>query len=389
LKYKILKCKRRKKLMKKLILLVLCACLIFTSVACSKTENAEKTSEEKTTATTSENTSTEETTQADSTAETGNGLKYKDFMADGKIKIAFVCKFLSSVWFAPKSEAMAERAKELGIEFIPIDANNKEDQCLQGVDNAIAQDVDGIILTAVNQSLVAPIAQKCHEAGVALITTDDPGVDENGNPIPHVGLDDYALGAAAARKMIEAAAERSFFDDPSKLTIAVMDVPRVEGFHKRLLGGMDVIKEKYPDLPESTFVVADTKDGLVDNVLAQFSNIYQAHRDTEYWIILGGDEGATAGTYPILEENNVDIKKVLWSTIAGSTMITDHMAISEDTANATFFSGILSRPSGKTCIDVLYNFIAKGEELPAFTAYEENVCDASNYKENFLKYIEE
>jgi ABC-type sugar transport system substrate-binding protein len=313
---------------------------------------------------------------------------YKDFNADEKLKVAFVCKFLTSVWFAPKSRAMQERAAELGIEYIPIDANDNEDTFMQGVQNAINQDVDGIILTPVNTSMLPAIVDLCKAAGVAYMTTDDGGVDADGNRVPHLGLDDYALGKDSATEMVKAARERGFFANPSRVKVIMIDVPAVESFHNRLVGGYDVVKSAAPEIPEENYIWLDTVNGLVDNVVAKFSSQYQAiAAGTEYFIILGGDEGAPYGTYTILQENGVDFNKVLCSTINGSDMATTMMDENETIGRSIFFSGILPAPSGVALIDVMNDLFRNETPIPQFTGYPKNVCDYSNYKKNFVDFL--
>lgn len=307
---------------------------------------------------------------------------FKDFNADGKLKVAFVCKFLTSVWFAPKSAAMQERADELGIEYIGIDANSNEDTFMQGVQNAINQDVDGIILTPVNTAMLPAIVDMCKEAGVAYMTTDDGGEDADGNRVPHLGLDDYALGEASAKAMVEAAKERDFMADPSRVSVVLVDVPAVESQHNRTQGGYDVVAAAFPDIPEENYLWLDTVDGLVDNVVAKFSSAYQSlAAKTDYWILVGTDEGAVTGTYPILEENGVDFTKVLASTICGSDQAPMLMDESEAKGKSIYFSGILPAPSGVALIDVMNDLFTNGTPIPEFTGYPENVVDYSNYKE--------
>lgn len=357
--------------------------LLTITGGCAKSSATSTTAAETTTAVTTAAAITKaietETTAAGTTV---SNSAYKDFNADGKYKVAFVCKFLTSVWFAPKSAAAAAEAKALGIEYIGIDANSNEDTFMQGVDNAINQDVDAIILTPVSSSMLPAIVDKCKAAGVAYMTTDDGGVDGQGNPVPHLGLDDYALGNASATKMVAAATERGFFTDYTKVKIIIIDVPAVESFHNRLLGGFDAVKAAYPDFPDSQVIWLDTVDGLADNVVAKFSSTYQSEAaTTEKWIILGGDEGAVAGTYPILEENGIDFTNVLTSTVCGSSQAPDIMAESTAKADSVFFSGILPGPSGKALIDILNDLFVNGTPIPMFTGYPENVCDASNYKD--------
>lgn len=319
---------------------------------------------------------------------TEGGREYKDFGEDGTYKVAFVCKFLTSVWFAPKNQAMQDRADELGIEYIGIDANSNEDNFMQGVQNAINQGVDGIILTPVNTSMLPAIVDLCKEAGVAYMTTDDGGEDADGNRVPHLGLDDYALGADAAAPMIAEAQARGFLDDPTKVKVVMIDVPAVESFHNRLVGGYDVVAAAAPDIPEENYVWVDSVDGLLDNVISKFSSQYQSlAAGTDYWIILGGDEGCPVGTYTILEENGVDFNNVLCSTICGSDAVPVIMDEDETKGKSIYFSGILPAPSGVALIDIMYDLFENGTPIPEFTGYPENVCDYSNYQENFAVYL--
>ena len=313
---------------------------------------------------------------------------FKDFGADGEYKVAFICKFLTSVWFAPKSQAMQDRADELGIVYLGVDANSNEDTFMQGLQNVINQDFDGVILTPVNTSMLPAIVDICKDAGVAYMTTDDGGVDSDGNRVPHLGLDDYQLGADAAEPMIAEARARGFLDDPAKVSVVLIDVPAVESFHNRLVGGYDVVSAAAPEIPEENYVWLDCVDGLVDNVISKFSSQYQAiAANTDYWILLGGDEGCPYGTFTILEENGVDFTKVLCSTINGSDMATSIMDEDETKGRAIYFSGILPAPSGTALIDVMNDFIRNGIPIPEFTGYPRNVCDYSNYYENFVQYL--
>jgi len=305
----------------------------------------------------------------------------------GEYKVAFICKFLTSVWFAPKSQAMQERADELGIIYLPVDANNNEDTFMQGLQNVINQGANGVILTPVNTAMLPATVDICKEAGVAYMTTDDGGVDSDGNRVPHLGLDDYQLGKDSAEAMVKAARERGFFENPSTVKVVMIDVPAVESFHNRLVGGYDVVRAAAPEIPDANYIWLDTIDGLLDNVIGKFSSQFQAlAAGTERWIILGGDEGAPIGTFTVFEENGVDINNVILSSIVGSDMVDSFMK-NETTGRAIFFSGILPGPSGVALIDVMADLFFNGVPIPEFTGYPRNVIDINNYYENFAQYL--
>jgi len=86
-----------------------------------------------------------------------------------------------------------DKAAELGIEYIGLDANLDDEACDAAIDNALAQGIDGLALTITNQGNGPAVAAKCAEKGIPLVTLDDPIEDMDGNPVPHVGRSTCAV----------------------------------------------------------------------------------------------------------------------------------------------------------------------------------------------------
>ena len=384
--------------MKKLVVLLMCAMLVFSAVACTAAAPAaEEAAPAATEAATTDATAAPEAPAAEAPAAPSkyaeeakvaasayekdtyvdNHENYKDFAADGTYKVAFVCKFLTSSWFAPKSKGMADKAKELGIEFIGIDANNSEDAFLQGVQNAINQDVDAIILTPVTAAMLPACIDLCKEAGVAYITTDDGGYDSDGNRAPHLGLDDYGLCYSAGKAAALAAVERGF--DVSKLKIAMLDAPSVESIHGRSLGAYQGMMDNIPGLTDESFIWLDTVDNLTDNNIAKFSSAYQANAaSTEYWMVFCGGNNVWDAAFPIFDENGADYSKIICAGVVGDTSISGAMSASEAKANSLYCAGILPYPSGAALIQLCNDLFQSGTLFPNFTGYPEYIVSAAN-----------
>jgi ABC-type sugar transport system substrate-binding protein len=314
-----------------------------------------------------------------------NYENYKDFGADGKYKVAFVCKFITSSWFAPKTEGMKEQAEKLGVEFIGIDGNNAEDQFLQGVQNAINQDVDAIILTPVSAAMVPSVIDLCKEAGVAYITTDDGGYDSDGNRVPHLGLDDFGLCYASAKAAGAAAVERGF--DVSSLKIALLDAPAVESIRARSMGIYQGLIDSIPGLTDDNFIWLDTIDNLTDNNIAKLSAAFQANAAAaKYWIVGCGGNNVWDAMFPVFDENGVDYANVLGTGVAGDGTIVDSVKGNDAKAATLFCSGILPAPSGRALIDLCYDLFKNGTKFPNFSGYPEIIVSADtldDWAENF------
>lgn len=384
--------------MKKLVVLIMCALLVFSAVACTAaTPAAEEAVPAATEAASTEAAAAPEPAVEEQAATPSkyaeeakvaasaytndtyadNHENYKDFAADGTFKVAFVCKFLTSSWFAPKSKGMEDKAKELGIEFIGIDANNSEDAYLQGIQNAINQDVDALILTPVTGAMLPAVIDLCKEAGVAYITTDDGGYDSEGNRVPHLGLDDYGLCYSAGKAAALAAVERGF--DVSKLKIAMLDAPAVESIHGRSLGAYQGMMDNIPGLTDDNFIWLDTVDNLTDNNIAKFSSAYQANAgSTEYWMVFCGGNNVWDAAFPIFDENGADYSKIICAGVVGDTSISGAMSASEAKANSLFCAGILPYPSGAALVQLCNDLFKNGTLFPNFTGYPEYIVSAAN-----------
>ena len=246
-------------------------------------------------------------------ASTGNWYysnypNYKDFNADGKLKVAFVCKF-SGAWFTPKANSLGETVKAAGCEYLFIDANGDEQAWVDGVDNIIAQDFDAVCLTPPNTELLADALAKLQEAGIAYCTTDDPGPDAYGFYAPHIGLDDYYLHNELGKFVAQKIVEEKWLDgvDLSKVAFIIQDAPAVQAIHLRNQGFVDGIAETFPDLAAQAKWMDCGKADTAD-CAAKFGNEVSAFlAGTEKWLISGGGAATVVPTVTILKENNVDM----------------------------------------------------------------------------------
>ena len=159
-----------------------------------------------------------------------NYPNYKDFKADGKVKVAFVCKF-SGAWFTPKADSLGETVEAAGYEYLYIDANSDEQAWLDGIQNIINQDFDVVVMTPVNTALLPDAIAMLQDAGIAYLTTDDPGADAYGFYSPHYGLDDYYLHNELGKYVAEKMTEKNFMDgvaeDYSNFLFVIQDSPSV------------------------------------------------------------------------------------------------------------------------------------------------------------------
>lgn len=66
-------------------------------------------------------------------------------------------------------EGMEEKAEELGCDLVMLDAQNDAQNQITQVENLIAQDVDVIVVAAVDSDAIVPALDMCEEAGIPLV----------------------------------------------------------------------------------------------------------------------------------------------------------------------------------------------------------------------------
>jgi len=125
----------------------------------------------------------------------------KDAKKSGEIVIGMTVPGLQFPFFViMKSEAEAAAAK-LGVKLVFHDSENQSSIQMTGVENFIAQKVDGILISPMTTDSLIPAIEAAAKAGIPVAT-----VDRKANTdivLVHIGADNVEGGRAAARYIIE------------------------------------------------------------------------------------------------------------------------------------------------------------------------------------------
>jgi ABC-type sugar transport system substrate-binding protein len=145
-----------------------------------------------------ESKSSEASTEAKSDSATGNAD------AEKKLKLAFISTSNideSMKWFQKNFE---EEATAKGFEYACYDPNGDVQKQVNMVGDAIAAQVDGIVMQALDKKALIPAFQKAKEAGV-VITLFGADIDESGWDYRDFvcAPDDLAAGKLAGETLVE------------------------------------------------------------------------------------------------------------------------------------------------------------------------------------------
>lgn len=298
--------------------------------------------------------------------------------ADGEgLKFAYISKQLTHQWFVQEEMGIKKACDELGIEYIGIDSNNNDEKCLSDIDSVFSMDADALLICITNQSMGPNLAARCKEEGVALVTIDDNIVDDEGNPVPHVGMPTEEVGVLGGEELAKMANERGFFDDGNVVKVLQIDIPTNTVFAPRLNGYKKALMESTP-LTEEDFLRVDAGDATAsyESNLEVASSVILGHPEVTHWIVTGANDDCALAPLAILEEQGYDSANVLGCGLGGYEMSLEQFK----NGNESYIAIVLQPDvEGYEAVYLAYNNIVNGEEMPDNTYVSGSIANCENY----------
>lgn len=295
--------------------------------------------------------------------------------SDDQLKFVYISKDLTHPWFVQEDMGIAKACDELGIEYTSIDSGMNDEKCLADVDSAFAMGADALLICMTNQSMGPDIARRCKEEGVVMITIDDNVVDENGDPVPHIGMPTKEVGTLGGEELGRMAMERGFFDEGNKVKVLQIDVPTTTVFAPRLEGYREGLMNTTP-LTEDDFIVVDTTEGMYEDNLAAASPVIVANPDVTHWIITGANDDCALAPLALLKEQGFDMDNTLGCGLGGY-----ETSLAEFKAGNPNYIAIVLQPDveGYEATYLAYENIVNGTEIPELTEVNGAIANAENY----------
>ena len=293
-------------------------------------------------------------------------------------KIAYISKMLSHPWFMAEDNGMRDAAAELGGEYFSIDANLDDEAFDAALDNALAQQIDGLAITITNQGNGPSVAMKCRERGVALLTIDDDIVDENGNPVPHVGVPTKGSGIMGGEYLAKMAHERGFFDEGNVVKVLQLDAPSVTVLKPRLDGYREALIANTP-LTDADFIIGETTDAMLENSMPVAQAILQAHPEVTHWIVTGvNDDTAIAPLKAMEEQGRIPMSNALFCGLGGYSMSVEEFKRGNDSYVCVVWDPYTE---GRMAYQILFDYIVNGTPMPMETLIGGDIATVDNWQE--------
>ena len=291
------------------------------------------------------------------------------------LKVAYVCKMLSNSWFVQEEMGIKKACEELGFEYVGLDSNLNDEQCLSDIDSAFAQNCDILLLCTTNQSMGPNIAERCAEEGVVLITLDDNIVDQQGSDVTHVGMPTKEVGVLGGTYLGNLASERNYFTDGNNVKVIAIDVPTTTVIGPRIEGYKEGLMATTP-LKEEDFIIVEAAEGMYEDDIEAASPVIIAHPEVTHWIICGANDDCAIAIMAILEEQGFNMDNTLACGLGGY-----EMSLAEFKKGNPNYISIVLRPDieGYKAVYLAHDYIVNGTEMPALTEVNGDIATSDTY----------
>ncbi len=213
--------------------------------------------------------------------------------AKDQIVIAGIYKMGDAEWFLQEGAAARKVIEEAGGKFMYMDAGLDGARYMEMLDNAITQQVDGVLTCTPDQNLSKAAVTKLKEAGIPVIACDDALQDENGNRLaPWVGIDAYNIGKNVGEWSVNYIKKNNLLDDPD-FAVMLLTADTVSSCVPRTQGQYETIVKAFPTLESSKRIFRADHDTTAAKGNEAASTVLAGNPQIKKWLVLGvSDDGA-------------------------------------------------------------------------------------------------
>ena len=299
--------------------------------------------------------------------------------ADGPT-FAAIQRGATDQYFIDLQAGFRERIEELGGDALTYDAKEDVDLAVSLMNDAISAGARGVATTVAQQSSGPAIAQIAHEAGVALVATDNSFVDETGAPVPFVGFDGRDMGTSVGTEAARLLTEAGWLDDPAANVAALsMEVTGLSVCKDRT----DAASEQLiaAGLPEAQVVVASIASPTTADAQDAAGPVVTANPDVTHWVVYGCNDEGVLGALNALSTQGVDPANIIAVGLGAYEACKLWSAdLPTGFRSALFISG---RDVGATAAQLLWDNVVDGQPLPETTIAPTSMVDPGTWAEKF------
>jgi ABC-type sugar transport system substrate-binding protein len=264
---------------------------------------------------------------------------------DEKLQIAFSVPGMNFPFFVHMMNIAKEKAVELNIDLIQLDAQDNTATQVANLETMIAQGIDGIVVSPREVEALAPAVQAVIDAGIPIVTVDRAvtGVDTLG----HVGADNVRGGEIQGEYLLSLLPDGGNVIELQGTVGSSPAIDRSKGFNDAIAGN-----------PEIEVVFQQSAGFLRDQGLTVTEQALQANSDID--AIVCGNDDMCLGAAEAASGFGLDVPIIGFDALPEALQ-----AVQDGTMAATVDQWPGRQTSG--AMEMLVDFIRNGTEPPEHT----------------------
>ena len=294
----------------------------------------------------------------------------------GAVVLAAVGRTAEEPFFFGLQRSFVDVATGLGAEARTFDAKLDPNLAVGLVNDAISVGARGIAITVPDESIGPAVARAAREAGVVLVATEIPIVDESGSGVPFVGHDSREMGTqvgeAAARLLVDSG---WLNDSTKKVGVLSTEVQTLHFCNERTNAAKAALVAA--GVPEAQ-VIPVPYSGETSSARDAAGPILMANPAITDWVVVGCNDEGVLGALTVLDAAGVDPARIIGVGL-GAHEACRAWASGEPTGfrAALFASG---PDVGATAARVLYDAVTGGTP-PAVSDVPATIVDPNTYRD--------
>ena len=290
------------------------------------------------------------------------------------MKLGFLVKQPEEPWFQTEWKFADKAGKDLGFEVIKIAVPDGE-KTLNAIDSLAASGAKGFVICTPDPKLGPAIMAKARGYDMKVIAVDDQFANAKGKPmdtVPLVMMAATKIGERQGQELYKEMQKRGW--DVKSTAVMAITANELDTARRRTSGSMEALKAA--GFPEKQIYIPGAFDAA-NSMLVQ-------HPEVKNWLIVGMNDNTVLGGVRATEGQGFKAPNVIGIGINGVDAVSE---LSKGEATG-FYGSLLPSPDvhGYKSSEMLYNWVTKGAEPPAFTEVTDVVLiTRDNFKEELAK----
>jgi len=259
---------------------------------------------------------------------------------DDKLQVVFSVPGLNYPFFVHMANIAKAKAEELDIELIVQDGQNDSSTQSANLEAAIAQGVDGVVISPKDAQALAPAIQAVIDADIPVVTIDR--AVKGATPLAHVGADNVRGGEKQGEYLMEILPDGGKIIELQGTVGASPAIDRSGGFNSVIA-----------DHPEYEIVFQQSADFKRDLGLSVTEQALQANPDID--AIVAANDDMALGAAEAAAGAGIDVPIIGFDALPEALQ-----AVQDGTLAAT----VEQFPGGQTAgaMEILVNYLRDGTE---------------------------